>query len=171
MNSLHCLLIACALAAGIPLLPSDRGLSNALPLIPDWPSHFLGRALQELPLTAREQAFAKEFPGTVGRFTDGERDIVMRWVTHPTRRLHPAEDCYRALGYQIKAARIVEDGERSHWRCFEVSRGGGQHQVCEQIRDPDGLRWTDTSTWYWAALLERTHGPWLVTTVAAAGSV
>jgi hypothetical protein len=122
--------------------------------------------LTELPLSAREKTFLDGFPGAVARFTDGERDIVMRWVTQPTRRLHPAEDCYRGLGFAVGAARIVTDNDGARWRCFAATRTDAAHEVCEQLQDLEGQRWTDVSAWYWAAVLERSRGPWLVTTAA-----
>jgi hypothetical protein len=30
------------------------------------------------------------------------------------------------------------------------------------------VEWTDASSWYWAAILGRTRGPWLAVTVATA---
>jgi hypothetical protein len=102
----------------------------------------------------------------VARFTDGERDIVMRWVTQPTRRLHPAEDCYRGLGYTVDTSRIVTDADRARWRCFKASRKQDAREVCEQLQDQEGGRWTDVSAWYWAALLQQSNGPWLVTTAS-----
>ncbi|HJY39357.1 MAG TPA: hypothetical protein VJ299_17910 [Steroidobacteraceae bacterium] len=122
--------------------------------------------LSELPLSARERTFLSGFPGAVARFTDGERDIVMRWVTQPTRRLHPAEDCYRGLGYTVSPPRIVVDNDGGRWRCFAASREDAAHEVCEQVQDLEGRRWTDVSAWYWAAVLERSRSPWLVTTVS-----
>jgi hypothetical protein len=115
----------------------------------------------------RERAFLAGFPGAVAHFTDGERDIVMRWVTQPTRRLHPAEDCYRGLGFETAQSRVVSDVDRTQWRCFTASRGGDEsREVCEQLQDREGKRWTDVSAWYWSAALRRSQGPWLVTTVA-----
>jgi hypothetical protein len=122
--------------------------------------------LTELPLSARESTFLAGFPGAVARFTDGERDIVMRWVTQPTRRLHPAEDCYRGLGYTVDTSRIVTDSGGGRWRCFKAGRKQDAREVCEQLQDMDGRRWTDVSAWYWAALLERSRGPWLATTAS-----
>jgi hypothetical protein len=159
------LLVACACAAVAPAVSTDRATSGD-DTVPTWPTYFHGRTLHELPMGARERAFLSGFPGDVGRFTDGERDIVMRWVTQPTRRLHPAEDCYRGLGFETSSSRILRDGDRTQWRCFAASRGDASREVCEQIQDREGRRWTDVSAWYWAAALGRSDGPWLVTTVA-----
>src|SRR4029450_10232740 len=104
--------IACACAAIAPVFSSDR-LRSGTDVVPAWPTHFQGTALQELPLNDREKSLLAGFPGAVARFTDGQRDIVMRWVTQPTRRLHPAEDCYRGLGYSIIASRSVTHHTRA----------------------------------------------------------
>jgi hypothetical protein len=164
---LYALAVACICAALAPALSPDNSNPNAGRRIdPRWPSHFQGRMLTELPLSPRENAFISGFPGAVARFTDGERDIVMRWVTQPTRRLHPAEDCYRGLGYTVDASRIVTDGGGARWRCFEADRAQDAREVCEQLQDMEGRHWTDVSAWYWAALLERSSSPWLVTTAS-----
>jgi hypothetical protein len=164
---LYALIAACICAALAPALSRDDSNGGAARRVdPHWPSHFQGRMLTGLPLSAREAEFLAGFPGAVARFTDGERDIVMRWVTQPTRRLHPAEDCYRGLGYSISASRIVTDNSGALWRCFDASRKQDGREVCEQLQDMEGQRWTDVSAWYWAALLERSRAPWLVTTAS-----
>ena len=147
-------------AAGVP-----RPERHALPH--EWPHHFEGRALQPLALGLVERRFAQAFPGAIGRFTDGERLLILRFVECPTRMLHPAADCYRGLGYRIEAARLEQDTRQRLWRCFEASRGPGQPtrlRVCERIEDAAGGAFTDTSAWFWAALTERSVGPWQATT-------
>jgi len=167
VKAVHLLLLACVCASLSPLLSKQaRGVANARGG-PVWPTHFQGRALTELPLSERERTLLSGFPGWVSRFTDGEREIVMRRVTQPTRRLHPAEDCYRGLGYATSQVRVVSDSEHSQWRCFAALRGVDVLDVCEQLRDNEGRRWTDVSAWYWAAILKQSEGPWLATTVAA----
>jgi hypothetical protein len=164
---LYAFIVACVCAALAPgLSPTAPRVRPAQRIAPHWPSHFQGQMLTELPLSAREAVFLAGFPGAVARFTDGEHDIVMRWVTQPTRRLHPAEDCYRGLGYSIGASRIVTDNSGTRWRCFDARRKQDGREVCEQLQDMEGRRWTDVSAWYWAALLERSPGPWLVTTAS-----
>ena len=163
----YALTVACICAAFAPaLLRQESEATVAAHIQPQWPTHFQGRMLSALPLSTRESAFLAGFPGAVARFTDGERDIVMRWVTQPTRRLHPAEDCYRGLGYTVDTSRIVTDADRARWRCFKASRKQDAREVCEQLQDQEGGRWTDVSAWYWAALLQRSNGPWLVTTAS-----
>ena len=164
---LYVLIAACVCAALTPALSrNESDPRGSLDVEPRWPTHFQGRMLTERALTGRERAFLESFPGAVARFSDGERDIVMRWVTQPTRRLHPAEDCYRGLGYAVSTPRIVVDHDGGRWRCFAATREDAAHEVCEQLQDLEGRRWTDVSAWYWDAVLERSRGPWLVTTAS-----
>jgi hypothetical protein len=166
MNALHALLLAAICAAVVPFFADEHRQVSAMNSSVAWPTQFQGRALARLPLSAREQAFLSGFPGSTARFTDGERDIVMRQVLSPTRRLHPAEDCYRGSGYEISESRIVRDSSNSQWHCFNAKRSDGTRNVCEQLRDKDGRRWTDVSSWFWAATLGKSTGPWFVVTVA-----
>ncbi|MDP1791075.1 MAG: hypothetical protein Q8L12_10910, partial [Methylibium sp.] len=94
------LLAACALA---PLARDASPAEGALRAV-EWPRQFDGRTLRPLALSPVEQRFANAFPGAIGRFSDGERLLVLRDVQRPTRMLHPAADCYRGLGYSIAAA-------------------------------------------------------------------
>ena len=158
-----------ALAASL-FLNAGHQTDRVLHIAPDWPTHFQGRRLQPLPLHERERAFLGGFPGAVARFTDGEHEIVMRWVAQPTRELHPAADCYRGLGFEVGRPRIVNDGESAQWRCFDARSRSLMSEVCERIVDRAGGSWTDVSAWYWASTLGQSEGPWLVTTVAGTAS-
>lgn len=159
---------AVAVLAGCAMLPLAR---EAAPLreatrAVEWPLRFDNRPLRPLALSPVEQRFASAFPGAIGRFSDGERLLVLRDVQRPTRMLHPAADCYRGLGYAIADARLERDDRQRLWRCFEARRGMQRLRVCERIADATGLAFTDTSAWFWAAALGRSTGPWqAVTTV------
>ena len=101
-------------------------------------------APRRLPLSAREQGFARQFPGHIARFADSRHEWIVRVIDKPTRMLHPATDCFRGLGYTVTPLR-----------------------VCERIFDAQSGRWTDASSWYWSALLTRadhTMGPWWAVT-------
>jgi hypothetical protein len=135
---------------------------------PAWPATFQGRALEQLPLSAVERRFAVQFPGDIARFTDGSRYLIMRAIQRPTRLLHPAADCFRGLGYRAERPRVMTDADGLRWSCFAATKAGHALNVCERIHDRQGASWTDVSSWYWAALLGRTSGPWLATTVATA---
>ena len=156
-------LVACALIALVPM----RSPSATPPPagFPGWPADFATQTLQELPLSEQERRFATEFPGRIGRFTDGKREIVMRWVVAPTRKLHPAADCFRGSGYTVEPAPI-ETVDGGSWATFTAARHGVQMRVREVIVAADGQRWTDASSWYWAATRGDTRGPWWAITVA-----
>ena len=133
----------------------------------EWPSQWDGVLLRPLALSEVEQRFADRFPGAIGRMTDGRQTLVMRAVNRPTRMLHPAADCYRALGYRIEQARLERDAQARMWRCFVAQRHGtANFRVCERIVDAQGTAFTDTSAWYWAAASGQSHGPWQAVTVA-----
>ncbi|MCL2345731.1 MAG: hypothetical protein FWC58_07765 [Desulfobulbus sp.] len=135
----------------------------------EWPSQWEGAPLRPLALDEVEHRFAERFPGVIARFTDGRRIFVLRRVDAPTRMLHPATDCYRALGYRIRQERLEQDAEARRWRCFVAERQGGRKlRVCERIVDAAGAAFTDASDWYWAAIGGHSHGPWQAVTLAQA---
>lgn len=131
------------------------------------PAQWDGRPLRPLALSEVEQRFAQHFPGTLARMTDGRQVLVLRAVHRPTRMLHPAADCYRALGYSIARQQLQLDREQRLWRCFDAARAGHGLRVCERIVDDRGKGFTDASAWYWAALLGQSQGPWQAITVAS----
>ena len=104
----------------------------------------------------------------MARLTDGEQVLVLREVHRPTRMLHPAADCYRGLGYRIQQAQLERDAQQGLWRCFVAEREGRPTRVCERIVDAKGQVFTDASSWFWAAQLGQSHGPWLAVTTARA---
>jgi hypothetical protein len=151
--------------------PLWRGSGRPAPVgreFPGWPSTFEGRALRELPLTELEARFGEGFPGRIGRFTDGRRELIMRWVVAPTRQLHSAETCFRGLGYAIDSVPFWHPEEGRPWKRFIVTRGASRMVVREAVMDDQGGHWTDVSAWYWSALLGRSEGPWWALTLAEA---
>lgn len=162
--------------ACVALVPLCLGLAWAkartapreapVPPASELPREWEGRPVRPLVLTEVEQRFARQFPGTLARVTDGEQVLVLRTVLRPTRMLHPAADCYRGLGWSVRDAQLQLDAARQLWRCFEADRGTQRLRVCERIVDAQGQGWTDTSAWYWAALLQQSRGPWQALTVA-----
>jgi len=165
---LLCIVLS-ALSALPGLSPSSRsGTADVdAAVFQEWPSTWDGARLRPLALSEVEARFALGFPGRIARLTDGERMFVMREAIAPTRMLHPALDCYRALGYRIEATRLERDAQERLWRCFTAARKQGQTlRVCERIVDAEGTAFTDTSAWYWAAASGRSPGPWQAVTVA-----
>ena len=151
----------CAMAMGTERhLPSD---TEAAPF-PGWPSRFEGLPLRETPLTEREAAFNTAFPGRIARFANGERVVILRWVRHPTHRVHSAADCLRSAGWHItyEALIVVPDGD---WSSFTATRNGKTLRIRERCSGETGKNWPDVSSWFWSALAGRTRGPWWVVTV------
>jgi exosortase/archaeosortase family protein len=162
----------CFAASLLPFLPSS-GPTAPAPGFPGWPESFEGRPLRRLPLAERERRFIGGFPGRVAKFTDGEREILLRWVAEPSRRLHPSADCLRGAGAAVRPLPAWRDRQGRLWGCQEMVLDGRRFRVRERIAtglsgagDGTGAAWTDVSSWYWAALLGRTQGPWWAVTVA-----
>lgn len=156
-------LMVCALA---PLAQHSPAGTEATVQSPEWPTVWEGRALRPLALSAVEMRFAARFPGHIARLTDGEQVVVLRQVRQPTRMLHPAADCYRGLGYRIQQAQLERDAQQRLWRCFIAERNGQRQRVCERIVDARGDAFTDASSWFWAAQLGQSTGPWQAITTA-----
>ena len=155
------LLLASMSAATAPLIGMSESPGTAKnDRFPGWPALYEGRALTELPLSQREAAFTTDFPGRVGRFSDGKREIIIRWLDAPTRRLHPAADCLRGSGYRITPLPVRRDESGAAMGCFRATRAADDLMICELIRDGRGGSWPDVSAWYWSAMLSSSPGPW-----------
>lgn len=160
------LIVSLAAAALAPFAGKPPAASIPAVAFPGWPSSFEGSLLSPLPLAEREAGFVRDFPGRVARFTDGRREIVVRWVVEPTRRLHPGADCFRGLGYAITPAESERDALGRRWGGFRAVKGAQTLRVRELIVSFDGRSWSDVSSWYWPAALGRSKGPWWAFTVA-----
>jgi len=148
-----------------PAMPSET------PASVEWPSIFEGRTLRPLALSAVEARFAQQFPGVIARFANGERIVTLRHVSKPTRKLHPAADCYRGLGYRIDDIHLHRrPGATEHamQRCFIAHQGLASLRVCEYITDAAGQSFSDVSAWYWAGITGKSQGPWQAVTTAEA---
>jgi hypothetical protein len=155
------LLLAALAAAIVPLVHRSNGAAAAAgKTFPGWPAHYDGRPLAELPLTPREQAFLRDFPGRVGRFSDGRREIIIRFIGAATRKLHPAADCLRGIGYRVTPTVPGKDADGATMACFRASRGEETFNICELIRDQHGASWPHVSAWYWSGMLGQSAPPW-----------
>jgi hypothetical protein len=152
-------LLAVVAAATAPLLGKARETATGSDF-PGWPTRYEDRDLREMPLTPREIGFVRDFSGRVGRFHDGRREIIIRWVGAPTRRLHPAADCYRGSGYTVTPLPAGKDETGAVMSCFRAGLNGSRTRVCEVIRDQRGNTWPDVSAWYWNAVIGSARGPW-----------
>ena len=161
-------LLLCLMAAVAPTVPNANlenihasELKAAAP-----PTTFEGAEVKLIPLTPTEQNFLSAFPGRIAKLTDGRNQIIFRTVNTPTRQLHPAEDCFKGLGYSIHPIASIRDYKGQTWGRFEAVDGPTHLVVREMISDNQGNSWTDVSSWYWAAFLGKTHAPWVAITVA-----
>ncbi len=157
---------ACVLSLIATVVPMRSASESSFDQFEGWPSMYEGRPLTEIPASPMVAEFYRRFPGKVGHFSSGSTRYVFRFLTEPTRRLHPAQHCYRASGYDTDSVRACfrEDGQR--YGCFTARRGSETVRVSERLYDSRGGAWTDVSAWYWAALLGRSQGPWWVVTIA-----
>ena len=117
-------LVVSLIAFAIPLvgLPHSSPPEPSDSLFAGWPHQFAGQSLRRLPLSERETRFLLEFPGKIARFTDGSRELIVRWVTTPTRKLHSASDCFRGLGFSISPAAAHADDRGQLWSSFVASQ-------------------------------------------------
>lgn len=170
MRTFTVFVVCCALAAVAPFFARQAAYSTESISFPGWPLQFEGRTLTELPLTPRERQFTEGFPGKIARFTDGRREIIVRWVTRETRALHPAADCFRGIGYSVRPLPLATDSEENHWGTFEASRKDETLLVRERIYSAAyGQSWSDVSSWYWQAMLgtsQNNRTGWWAVTVA-----
>jgi hypothetical protein len=160
--------IACVMAALAPFIFAESRASSSAGNVAfgGWPTQFEGKTLTALPLTDVEKRFASDFPGRIGRFTDGNREIIIRWVTEATRKLHPSSDCFQGLGYTVKPLAAHRGANGSLWASFAATKDNNRLLVYERINNDSGATWTDVSSWYWSALRHEDSGPWWAFTVA-----
>jgi len=160
----HSYLAACALCALTSIVLDFGAFASGHKQSPVeqtlWPQTFEGQPLRPVPLSQTAAEFSEGFPGAIAIFTAGNRTVVYRHIDRATRQLHPAADCYRAAGYQIKYLPLFTDKQGQRWETIEASRGGERLQVRERIYDDGGKSWTDVSAWYWSAVCGQSRGPW-----------
>ncbi len=155
-------------AALMPFFAPSKSGAASPDTVVNWPAEFEGRELIPLELSAKEQAFSKDFPGKIARFTDGDREILIRYLKRPSRSLHPSADCLRGAGFTIENKPLRLDQDGNLWGCVLAKRNTDTFKVCESIHDNFGKSWYDVSSWYWAAVLRKTQGGWWAITVAEA---
>jgi hypothetical protein len=171
MKALAAFLSIAALAASAPLWP--RGSAETPPTVTNttieaWPADLVSPAWTPLALGPREARFARDFPGRIAAFSapDG-RTFIVRELRQPTRKLHPAADCLRAVGYSIEPRPLHRQSDGVEWSELRATRDNDALRVRERILGADGRRWTDISAWYWSAALGRASGPWWAITELA----
>ena len=159
MRGLRVLTFA-ALAAALAPLWSRTAAGPAKGPMPDPPSTFEGRPLDVVagPLASRN--LIEDFPGRLATLTDGERMIVWRHVVEPTRHLHALSYCYRCSGFEVEVLPRSSDDASEAWGRFRAEKDGEAVLVREVIVDAAGGRFVDVSSWWWAAAIGGSPGPW-----------
>jgi exosortase/archaeosortase family protein len=160
------LTVSCIIAFIVPFFVGGREVAKVNQSTAKFPPTFEGKSLRQLELSEREEFFLNDFPGEIRRFTDGEREIIIRFVTNATRKLHPSADCFSATGYAIKPLPIKIDENRQKWACFNANKGEENLKVCERIYTENGESWTDVSSWYWSAISNGNEQDYWSVTVA-----
>ena len=152
---------ALALAAVAPVLPRPHAAPEPENRdFPGWPTQFENENLTALAPGPQDEWFARDFPGRIARFAAGDKQVVIRWVSAPTRRLHPASHCFAGTGHRIAARPMRVTRAGAPMSCFSASKGAETLEVCEQITDLDGGAWSDVSSWYWSALVAPAGTSW-----------
>ncbi|MDQ1258085.1 MAG: hypothetical protein QG656_2694 [Candidatus Hydrogenedentes bacterium] len=162
------LLTACALALGRSFVPVPGVAAESGNNPVAWPRTWNSVSLVPVPLEVDVERYLRAFPGQMAQFRlDGTgARVLLRRCTQATRALHPAEDCYRALGYTCEPIPAVQDEAGHLWSRFRVTRPDGSSSTVRQCyfavdgeaaaRDLDdwivgASSWPDVSSWYWAA--------------------
>ena len=158
-------ILTCLATLFVPMVTSREAAVLSTVRVQEFPKEFEGRPLREVGLTEREKYFLNGFPGQIGRFTDGHREIIIRRVEEATRRLHPASDCFRAIGYTVTPLPLKVDDQGKRWSGFTAVKAEESLRVHERIDDARGREWTDVSSWYWSVWGEG-KGEWWAWTVA-----
>ena len=159
--------VAVALCLAQPLLqPATATVATAPSNLPPLPEEFEGRGLSLNPLLDWEQTVSARFPGRIARFESAGREIIVKQVTRASRKLHPAEVCFKSWGYKIDYGPLFVDREGHTWTQFDAVRGDQRMHVRECVQGPAGQHYTDVSAWYWAALANPSDGPWTAWIVA-----
>lgn len=131
-----------------------------------WPATLDGMPLSLVPLTSREERFARAFPGEIAKFRSHDSEVIFRRVASATRRMHPSGDCLRAAGFTITGKPVFQDVDGRLWGCSIAERNGQSWRVRERYMSAGQNRvCTDASAWFWQAVLHPADGPWLAITV------
>ncbi len=155
-------LIACALAALLPLALGPRDAPEAAPF-PGWPAELAGEPLSPLELEEGDLFLAENLPGRLARFALGERGdrhVLARYVERASRHVHSARDCFRGRGFAIVPEPDREDTGDGRWSSFLALRDGERLRVLERVEDANGRVFTDVSGWFFAALFGRSRAPY-----------
>ena len=167
-------LITCAVAGLVPFVHHSSA-QPAHPVAGQLLNTFQGASLSPVAMTEGEEKFYADFPGMTGYFAvDGRsgESVFLRYTEAPTRKLHPAENCYRANGYETRfrdnvLASVPElSDEDLKWSEFTIVDKGRPFRVRQCVVSlSSGRAWADIPAWYWQTTFSSDDiGPWLAVT-------
>lgn len=163
-----CMAVVCILVLWTPGKVTAEIPNNHSDVV--FPSTWGGVDLTPLPLQSDVKAMLQSFPGSAAQFRLGDSDaVVLLRISHrATRDMHPAEDCYRVLGWKCNPEPAWIDQLGHRWSSFSVQKPNGSRKTVRQCYfsvKPDlgasdmeqflaqACSWPDASSWYWAAAL------------------
>ncbi len=133
---LFALCLACAFVPIVAHSTSSSPIKLAPPL---WPREINGHKLVAVQSLEEEKVFARDFPGYMRRFTDGNNLYFIRFVQKETRQLHPSSDCFRGLGYSIEPLPITVSADGARWSTFEAAKDDSRYVIEERIFEATSL--------------------------------
>jgi hypothetical protein len=159
-------LVVCMAVIMVPILagtlvPAQDGSGQ----FPGWDDEWDGVSLKRLDFTWRERSFVEGFPGQAAYFSDGRRQLIMRYTERVTRKMLSAEDCFREAGFEVSSLDDSKDASGRTWSRFEAKKFGESFLISERVTDRRGREWTQVSSWYWSATLGWSGGPWWAVTI------
>ncbi len=176
-NSLGCALCLCVVASIVPFFPLVNSAKTSNGHI-QFPSQLNGYKLDSYALSKSERSFYAAFPGEAKKFRwvgSEYQSIMIRFVPKPSRRLHSAETCYQAHGYNVKAlipgtVSISGFGTKMPCNRFLATGSGGTYEISQCIVSLHGrAQYPDIQSWYWQTrILKKDRGPWVCFTLSKA---
>ncbi len=153
-------LLVCLIASARPLDfrpgPSPHTLpTTASDAHPRVPTHLLGYPLVPHADSASSpiRSFFESHRIRPQVFSLPHGLVLLRQTGHPSRAIHPADDCFRGAGFQVRPLPLWRDPFERTWRRFEVTRASQTLTVYQLVVSTDGEQaYADISQWYWNAL-------------------
>lgn len=159
-------LVVCLAVALVPILAGTFvPSSEASGRFSGWVDEWDGADLKRIPFTWRERMFVQGFPGQVEHFSDGRRELIMRYTERATRKLKSSAECFSEVGFKVTPLEPLHDDKGRTWSVFQAEKFGETLRISERVTDRRGTEWPKVSSWYWAATFGWSSGPWYAITI------